>query len=134
MNSLNKCIVFEACIQNKNGYIISLRSPNQTHDEFEDLLLNFEQVLCDIIERIPFFELVTGDFSARAAKWWRNDTAIIKGIKIDSVTTSYVFSQIISDPTHTLPNPSSCIGFIFTNLPHLVIESGVYLSKFNLRL
>ena len=33
-------------------------------------------------------------------------------------------SQIISDPTHILPNLSSCIVLIFTHQPNLVIESG----------
>ena len=35
---------------------------------------------------------------------------------------------IISDPTHILPNSSSCIDLIFTNQPNLVTESGVYPS------
>ena len=37
-------------------------------------------------------------------------------------------SQIISDPTHILPNSSSCIDLIFTNQPNLVTESGVHPS------
>ena len=46
LNNLSECIVFEVCIQNKRGYIISLyRSPRQTHDKFYDILLNFEKVL-----------------------------------------------------------------------------------------
>ena len=40
---------------------------------------------------------MTGDFNARAAKWWRNDMNTNEGTKIDSITTSYGFSQIISD-------------------------------------
>ena len=48
--------------------------------------------------------------------------------KTDSITTSYGFSQIISDPTHILPNFSSCVNLIFTNQPCLVTESGVHPS------
>ena len=71
-------------------YMISLyRSPSQTHDEFYDFLLNFEQFLCDAIARNPFFVLIIGDFIAKTAKWWRNDTATIEGTKIDSITNSY---------------------------------------------
>ena len=35
---------------------------------------------------------------------------------------------IISDPTHILPNSSSCIDLIFTNQPNLVTVSGVHPS------
>ena len=93
-------------------YIISLyRSPSQTHDEFDNLLLNFEQFLCDIFARNPFFVLITGDFNATTAKLWRNDTATTEVTKIDSITTSYSFSQIISDPAYifrTEPPLSNC--------------------------
>ena len=46
-----------------------------------------------------------------------------EGTKIDSLATSYDFSQIISDPTHILPNSSSCTDLTFTNQPNLGIES-----------
>ena len=89
LNNLNKYIVFEACIQNKKVYIISIyRSPSQTHNEFDNFLLNFEQFLCDIIARNPYFVLITGDFKLRTAKWWTNDTATTEGTKIDSITIS----------------------------------------------
>ena len=48
-----------------------------------------------------------------------------EGTKIDSLTTSYGLSQIISDPTHILPNSSFSIDLIFTNQPNLVTVSGV---------
>ena len=36
--------------------------------------------------------------------------------------------QLISDPTHLLPNSSSCIDLIFTDQPNLVVDSGVHPS------
>ena len=48
--------------------------------------------------------------------------------KIDSVTTSYGFSQNISNPSNILPNSYSCIDLIFINQPNLVIESRVHPS------
>ena len=49
--------------------MISLyRSLSQTHDEFDDFLLNFEQFLCDAIARNPYFVLIIGDFNAKTAK------------------------------------------------------------------
>ena len=51
-----------------------------------------------------------------------------EGTQVDSLTTSYGLSQITSDPTHILPNSSSCIDLIFKNQPNLVTERGVYPS------
>ena len=36
--------------------------------------------------------------------------------------------QLISDPTHILPNCSTCIDLIFTDQPNLVVDSGVHPS------
>ena len=40
--------------------------------------------------------------------------------------------QLISSPTHLLPNSSSCINLIFTDQPDLVVDSGVY-SAFHVK-
>ena len=61
----------------------------------------------DIIAKNPLFVLITGD-------------------QVDSPTTSYGLSQIISDPTHMFPNSCSCIDLIFTNQSNLVTENGVH--------
>ena len=63
------------------------RSPSHAHDEFDDFLLNFEQI-CDIIARNPLFLLLTNDFNATAANWWWNDMTTTEGTKTDSLTTS----------------------------------------------
>ena len=49
--------------------------------------------------------------------------------KINSLSTSYSFSQIISYPTHILPNLSSRIDLIFKNEPNLVTESVFHRSS-----
>ena len=63
---------------------------------------------------------------------------------IDSLTATYGFHQLISDPTHLLSNSSSCIDLIFTDQPNLAVDNGVHptlhgnchhqiiFSKFNL--
>ena len=48
--------------------------------------------------------------------------------KIDILTVSFGFNQIINEPTLILSNSSSCIDLIFTSQPNLVIESGVHSS------
>ena len=60
---------------------------------------------------------------------WQNDIVTSEYTQVNSLTTSYGLSQIISDPTHILLNSSSCIDLIFTNQPNLLTESGVYPSS-----
>ena len=81
-----------------------------------------------LLLEINFFVLITGDLNARAVKWCRNDMTTTEGTKIDSVTTSYGFSQNISNPSNILPNSYSCIDLIFINQPNLVIERRVHPS------
>ena len=58
----------------------------------------------------------------------RGDRSIIKGSKIDFLTSQFGVSQIIKEPTHILENSSSCIYLIFTTQPNMVLESGVHHS------
>ena len=97
-------------------------------DRLVNFLINFEQLISDIITNNPLFVLITGDFNVRSSNWWKNDLSMSEVTQVDSLTTSYSLSQVISDPTHILPNSSSCIDLIFTNQPNLVTESGVYPS------
>ena len=129
LKNLNECVIFEVSIKKKRGYVVSLyRSPSQTQDEFDIFLVSFEQLIGDIIAKNPLFVLITGDFNVRLTNWWKNDLSTSEGTQVDSLTTSYGLSQIISDPTHILPNSSSCIDLIFTNQPNLVTESGAHPS------
>ena len=58
----------------------------------------------------------------------KSDISTCEGTQVNSLTTSYGLSQIISDPSHILPNSSSCIDLIFTNQPRLVTTSGFHPS------
>ena len=51
-----------------------------------------------------------------------------KNDQINSLNTSYGLKQIISDPTHILPNSSSRTDLIFTNQLNLATESEVHPS------
>ena len=74
-------------------------------DEFYIFLLSFEQVLCDIIAINALFVLVTGDFDAIVANWWKNDTTTTKVLKsilfllrmvlVRSFLTKFVFFLIL---------------------------------------
>ena len=103
----NECVISEVSIKNKRGYKVSLyRSPSQTQDEFDIFLISFEQLVGDIIAKNSLFVLITGDFNVRGTNWWKN-TSTSEGTQVDSLTTSYGLSRIISDPTHILPKASS---------------------------
>ena len=91
-------------------------------------MINFEQLISDIVSKNPLFVLITGDFNVRSSNWWKNDLSTSEGTQVNSLTAFYGLSWIISDPTHVLPNSSSCIDLIFTNQPKLVAESGAYPS------
>ena len=51
-----------------------------------------------------------------------------EGLKIDAITPQFGLHQLISEPTHLTGNSSSCIDFVFTSQPNLVMESGLHSS------
>ena len=71
------------------------------------------------------FTVIGGDFNARSRSWWSDDITSYEGSHINSLTTTYGLYQLISEPTHLLPN-SSCIDLIFTDQPNLAVDSGIH--------
>ena len=90
------------------------------------------------------FTAIFGDFNARSRSWCSDDITSYEGSHIDCLTMTYGFHQLIPDPTHLLPNSSSCTDLAFTDQPNLAVDSGVHptlhgnchhqiiFSKFNL--
>ena len=59
-NYLSECLLCEVSINNKKGYVAVLhRSPSQNSLEFDNSILNFEMMLCDIILLILIFLLLS---------------------------------------------------------------------------
>ena len=111
VNSLNfnECIVCEASIQNNKGYIdVIYRSPSQSTIEFENFLSNFEKLLNYITSNNGLFTIIVGDFNARSSVWWTKNTTAT-GTQLESLASLCGFHQLISQPTHLLPQSSSCI-------------------------
>ena len=126
---MNECIIIELNIGKKKGFIISLyRSPSQSTDEFDDFLSNLDQTLNDISSLNPSFMMILGDFNAKSSSWYDKDITSPEGFHIESLTSFYSFTQIISAPTHILPTSSSCIDLIFTDQPNIIMNSGVHAS------
>ena len=123
--NLPECLACKIVI-GKKGYAITLyRSPSQNQSEFEHFLLSLEILLCNVRSKDPAFTILLGDFSARSKSWWVHDITNNEGTQIESISSLYGFSQLISETTHILQNLSSYINLSFTNQPNLVINSGI---------
>ena len=126
---LQECINFEIIIKGKLCNFITLyRSPNQSQDDFEPFVNNFESNLDSVMVNNPFLTVVLGDFNAKSSLWYNSDITTYEGSKIDDVTSQFGLQQIIKEPTHIIGNSSSCIDLIFTIQPNLIMESGVHSS------
>ena len=124
-----QCIICEITLQNQKGYVVvTYRSPSQSSTEFDEFLSNFDKLLNHIKQFRPSFTIILGDFNARSKSWWPEDVTSHEGTHIESLTTMHGLQQLISDPTHLLPNSSSCIDLIFTDQPNLAVNSGVHPS------
>ena len=122
--SLSECLVREVTIQNKKGYVaVVYRS-----SEFESFLSGMEDLLSNALCSKSQFTGALGDLNARSPAWWSEDITTLHGTQIDSLTTMHGFKQIISDPTHILPQSSSCTDLIFTDRPNYVIDCGTHPS------
>ena len=129
INQLKECLVVEIFYNNKKCVLVSLyRSPSQTDIEFDEFITNLEILIDNIHGLNPYFVILLGDFNAKLKKWKADDINTKEGIAIDNVASSFALSQIISGPTHILPNSTSCIDLIFTNHPDLIINSGIHSS------
>ena len=73
------------------------------------------------------FIIILSDFNARFLVWWTKDKTT-EGTQLVSLTSVHVFHQLISQPTHLLPQSSSYLDLIFSDQPNLKVDSGVYLS------
>ena len=50
-----------------------------------------------------------GHLNTRSSVCWTRDKTTIKGTQRESLTTKHGFHQLISQPTHLLPQALSCI-------------------------
>ena len=74
------------------------------------------------------FVLITGDFNCRNSSWYLGDPVTPHGARVEDLTSFYGLHQLIKAPTHLLQNSRTCIDLVFTNQPHLVMDSGVHRS------
>ena len=89
------------------------RSPNQSYDDFESFLDNFELTLDTLAQKNLFSMVALGDFNAKSSNWNNEDNTSNKGRKIDAVTSQNSLHQEINEPTNILNNSSSSIDLVF---------------------
>ena len=58
----------------------------------------------------------------------KKDKTTAEGTHVEALTSLYNFHQLISEPTHLLPQSNSCIDLIFTDQPNLVVTYGIQAS------
>ena len=104
------------------------RSPSQSTSRLEYFLSGFEDLLSNILCSKPQFTIILGDLNARSLASWSEDITTLHGTQMDSLTITHAFKQIISDPTHILPQSSYCSNLIFTDQPNYVIGCGTHRS------
>ena len=127
--NLIESILCQIAINNKTGYVLVVyRFPSQASNDFESVLPSFDQVITDMSLSNPVFRLILGDFNCRSNSWWKGNICTKEGIYLESVSPSHGLHQLITDPTHILPQSSSCIDLILIDQPNLVIVSGVHSS------
>ena len=97
-------------------------------EEFETFVKNLDLKLDLIFTKNPYLTVVIGDFNVKSHNWYKVDKTIASGTKLEIMTSHYVLTQIINEPTHILEDSPSCIELIFTFQPNIVLDSGVHSS------
>ena len=114
------------CEENKNKkcFIATLYcSPNQSKEEFEKFLSNFDVLTKAISNQKDVISAIMGNFNARSSNRYKYAISNIEGVQIDSVTSTHGLEQLIYEPTHVFSNSSSCIDLIVTKQSNLVVDN-----------
>ena len=126
ISQLSECLAIEVGYENTKCIIVTLyRSPSQNSDEFDSFLSNLERTIDNVFNKDPNLVIILGDFNAKLSSWNSTDIDSLQGISINDITSSYGLTQMISEPTHILPNSSSCIDLIFCNQSNMITNCGV---------
>ena len=93
---LPECLVFEVSRQRKKCiFALLYRSPSQSSDEFDEFLLEFENLIDPIYILNPHLIVIFGDLNAKTSSWCANGIDSFEGLRISEHTSSYGLSQLI---------------------------------------
>ena len=100
---MKECINYETKIKDKLCNFITLyRSPNQSQDDFESFINNFELNHDSVIVNNPFLTVVFGDFNANRNSCYNNAITTYESSKIGGVTFQFGLEQLIKEPRHII--------------------------------
>ena len=67
----------------------------------------------------------TGDFNGHSEFFWPGGDTTPEGKKIEEIFCTLNLSQVINEPTNFTPGKlPSCIDFLVTDQPNLILDSG----------
>ena len=75
------------------------RLPSESRDEFKTILENLESNF-DHLAKKPYMMVFNGDFNAKSNSLYANHNTNIERSKIEILTSSFGFNQVINEPTH----------------------------------
>ena len=135
--SYDESIVVELKFGRKNYffYCVLYRTPsfNHTSPEFQDFLLNFENLYLKIKTENPSAIFCTGDFNAHSQLWWTEGDTTPEGTRIEELFTKLGLSQLISELTNFEPHKNpSCIDLVVTDQPNIILDSGTRVSLYQI--
>ena len=90
----------------------------------------WEETIIYINDCSPTITIYIGDFNVRNSDWWNVDSTNLQGTELAELAAQYSLNQIIDDPTHILPNSTSCTDLIFTTERKFGTNSGILTSLF----
>jgi len=127
--SFDETLVVEIMIGKKKIFFTVLyRSPSNKVGsvEFNKFLLDFDTLYTNIKKDNPYATFFCGDFNAHSEIWWDGGDTNPEGKQIEELTSMLGLHQLINEPTNIEPDKNpSCIDLIFTDLPNIVMNSGV---------
>ena len=133
--SFNESIVAELNYGRKKIFFtVVYRSPafNYKSVEYSSFLSNLNELYAKIKLEKPYMTFFTGDFNAHSQLWYPDGISTPEGEGIENFILSQGLHQIISEPTHFVPNKNpTCIDFIITDQPNLILDSGTRSSPDN---
>ena len=100
------------------------RSHSQSKDEFESFVGNLELNLDLIALRNPYLIVALDDFKAQTKGWHSLGKTTYESTRMDDITSEFGIEQLIHEFVHITGENPSCIDYIFSYQPNLVVKFG----------
>ena len=96
-----ECLVAKITIKNERYFLTCLyRSPNENREQFESFCNSIDILMNNINSLNPAISIITRNFNGKCSKRYSFDTSDNIGKKLDTITSTAGYSQVIDKPTH----------------------------------